>query len=497
MVYTDTLYDKAFAFKKGKKWRKLNQNFMIAIETLHQGCWYAIPMHNENRKAGGFLLEGGQAGLKWILDLANEEYQKGLDEYERIVQDRYHEEYIITFTGQTQMVGWQDLDKVKDYCHRNKLAARGTNFYPTFRHMSPMEMSWILRTEEQGRFCETALAALLTMEEYLGEELQADDCMWQHMSQEDYRGTIPALVQQRDGSWKLSDKEIDGHYEPSWPTAVLNDLEIARLKRVKKNADVWQVDKFLYEEPVLPDGFMEKQSFSQMASEEPAFYPEEPAFYPEGVVLFNECQGDVLAMNNSRFNQEGYKNLADMLRDAFKRCGRPRRFVVCRQESYDFFKNVCQKLDIELEMTEELPELMSIRQDCIHRNSCPEDMDDLDDLDDWDDGEFDLDELMSSGGHFGAGRGKKTALQQGKFPENELFTKEMLVAFMGAFWQTEKPAKLTNTELVDMVNTCIMMPCTKEAMDFIFNEVRKRMETGEIIGLDVIPGKKSNHKKKR
>lgn len=482
MVYTDTLYDKAFAFKKGKKWRKLGQNFMIAIETLHQGCWYALPMINENNRAGGFLLEGGQAGLKWVLDLANEEYQRSLGEYERIAQDRYHEEYIITFAGQMQMTGWQDLDKVKDYCQRKGLAARGPNFYPTFRYMAPMEMSWILREEEQGRLCEKALDALLAMEEYLGEELVAADGIWQQMSHSDYRGTIPALIEQKDGSWKLSAKEIDGHYEHQWPRAVLNDLEIARLKRVKKNADVWLVDKFLYEDPVFPGDIMERQSFRQMA-------PEEPAFYPEGVILFNDSQGDVLVMNNSRFSREGYRNLADMMRDAFRRCGRPRQFAVCRQESYEFFKDVCQKLDIELEMAEELPELMSIRDDCIRRDGMPEEFDE--------DDELELDELTTNGGHCLDGRGKKPGFQQGRCPENELFTKEMLLSFMDVFWHKDKASKLTMDQLMDMVNTCIMMPCTKEAMDFIFEEVRNRVEAGEMIGVEMIPGNKPHRKKKR
>ncbi len=486
MVYSDTLYDKAFAFKKGKKWRKLGQNFMIAIETLQHGCWYAVPLMTEGGKAGGFLLEGGQAGLKWLLDLTNHAYQDGLDDYERVAQDRYHEEYIITFAGLTQMAGWQDLDKVKDYCQRKGLSARGANFYPTFRYMAPMEMSWILKTEKQGRFCETALDALLAMEGYLGKELVAADGIWQYMAEEDYRGAIPALVEQGNGSWKFTTKEIDGHYEHTWPTAVLNDLEVARLKRVKKNADVWLVDKFIYEEPVFPDSFMERHNFREKA-------PEEPAFYPEGVILFNECQGDVLVMNNSRFNLEGYRNLADMLRDAFNRCGRPRQFVVCRQESYDFFKNVCRKLDIQLEMTAKLPELMAIRQDCIRRNGCPEDLDDLDDMDD----DFELDELAEDSGHFMDGRGKKPGSQQRKCPEDGLGSKEMLLSLMMAFWHTEEPSKLTQDQLSDLVNTCIMLPCSKEAMDFVFDEVRNRMETDEILGLDIIPGSKAKGKKKR
>lgn len=480
MVFSDELYDKAFAFKKMKKWRKLGHDFMIAIDTLEQGCWYAMPLLNTRQRAVGFLLEGGQAGLKWVLDLANQEYQENLNVYENIVQDRYHEEYVITFAELSQMTGWPDLEVLQDYCQRKGLVARGKNFYPTFRYMQPKYIPWFLQGREESLLCEKVLDALMEMDNMLGGRLKEADGAWQHFCHTDYKGTIPVLKERKDGSWQLMAREIDGHYEPKWPVAKLNDLEIARLKRVKKNADVWLVDKFLYNDVMFPEDMLLKSGCQRIKPHTL------PGYYPDGVIMLNDSQGDVLVMERVNFQMEGYSPFAQMLKEAFDKCGRPRRFTVCRQESYEFFKDVCMALDIELEMVEDLPELLAIRQDCIERKDASREQ------------EAEFDESAIEKRCSSKEQRKKQNLHLEHFAdelaENEVITYEMLIVYMTLFWGKDDIALLNTRELEDVVNMCVMMSVDKEGKDYVFGELQRRVDREEIVRVELVPNSKGRKK---
>ena len=480
MVFSDELYDKAFAFKKMKKWRRLGQNFIIAIDTLKQGCWYAMPFLDVQKRTTGFLLEGGQAGLRWVLDLADQEHQEHLNTYEHIVQGRYHEEYIINFTSLSSLMGWPDLEAIQEYCQKKDMVARGKNFYPVFRHVRPKYVPWFLMERKESLLCEKALEALMAMDNLLGRQLTEADGAWQHICHAGYKGTIPVLKEQKDGAWQLSRMEIDGHYEPEWPVAKLNDLDIARLKRVKKNADVWLVDKFIYNDVMYPEDLLLKPD------DPPLKGHRLPGYYPDGVVMMNDSQGDVLVMNRVSFQLESYTPLAQMLKDAFNKCGRPRQFMVCRQESYDFFQDVCKDLGIELTMAEELTDLLCIRQDCI------------DGYDGSGEFDLDLDEFAMEQRFSQEEQRKKQLLQFEHFThglaDDGVITGGMIIVYMAMSWHKEDIALLTMAELEEVVNMCLLMPVTKEAMDYVFGELRRRTRTDEIGAVVLIPG--SNRRRK-
>ena len=325
---------------------------------------------------------------------------------------------------------------------------------------------------------------------------------------------MPAVVQQEDGSWELGEEEIPALGTLNWPRLLLNDFDTARIKRFPKNGSTWQMEKFVHD--------MDDMTFA-CQGKVGELLDAGAGVYVDALVVYDETAGHVMFMDNFFMRLEGQSGIMSFLVDAMEKDGRPMKIVVGSEESYEFIKEFCRKLDIQLVM-DEVPQLVTIRENVLAGRNPMEDFDDeewepTDPRDEWDAVHDHVPDVMPKDmdNRFAGGDKKKgsTNVINKKVEEDVVKLTQLVASYMKARdgSRTKKKAekaldsyldshypelmnKVDNEMLEILLNLAMAFPIDSMFFFDVMGEYQRRVALGETGFLTInMPRGKDKHKR--
>ena len=343
----DIMYDEAFRLKKAKAWRMLDDREIVAVRTMHDGTWFCTLMVDEYGYRNGICVYDEQSGVSVLRQIMDLELDEGREIYEQLELVLSHYGYIIGFASKSSITEDPVGAGTLDYCKRKKIRARGKNFYPMIKVLRPHHIPWKLETEADLRIVTAVMRVFGQMD---------DDFVWQNgggtLERFDEKIAVPVFVENEDGSFRLGTMQLPRCRELEYSSPDWNDLQAARLKKVKKTSSVWLAECFLMMQCIAEGG-------DELAEGE---HPEHAPFYPENLVVLDDATGSIVMMESSSEDAD-YEVILDKLCSVILSNGRPRQILVRTKRTEKFFKKLCRRLDIKLVLDEELLELKDLRDD--------------------------------------------------------------------------------------------------------------------------------------
>lgn len=384
----ENLYAMAFAMHKEKNWLSLPWDFMIGIHTQKYGTWYGLPMlDNDKYKQGvGFVIYDKEEGLPVIRHILDQDRMEKASRYEGMSFYFQEKSYYITYENKS------DLDKdeaawLTAYCKKHDLVLRRRRSFPSFQYSDPGFELRSLENGEEIALCEKFLSALAALDALLAKK-ELLPKQGQAMSPLNKDLTVPSLTEQSDGSWQLGREILPPAGTLHWTCLVPNDFDTVRFKRFPKSGNVWQMEKFahlMFDPDSISRGRLKKLIDAGKAP------------YIDSLAVYDETQGHVMLMDNFVMRVEGQNGIMSFLADAMAQSGRPMQIVVGSEETYEFIRKFCQRLDIQLIM-DEVPQLEKIRNNVLECRDPMENFDDEEWLPADPDGDWD-DEPLDNHGH--------------------------------------------------------------------------------------------------
>lgn len=361
----DILYDEAFSLKKAKVWRMLDERAIVAVRTLHDGTWFCTLMVDENGNNHGICVYDEQRGVSVLRQIMDFGMDADRETYERVELVLSHYGYMIGYASKSLLAEAPDGKQVLDYCKRKKLRASGKNFYPLIKALRPQHMPWKLETEADLRIVTAVMRAFGQMDEDFIRH--ADGCWLERF---DEKVAVPVWTENEDGSFKLGTMQLPRYRELEYSSPDWNDLQAARLKKVKKTSSVWLAECFQMMQCIAEGG-------DELAEGE---HPERAPFYPENLAVLDDATGSIVMMEISGEDAD-YEAILDKLCSIILSNGRPRQIMVRTKRTEKLFKKLCRRLDIKLVLDEELLELKDLRDDFMSDMSGIDYMDEYDEDD--------------------------------------------------------------------------------------------------------------------
>ena len=361
----DNLYTKAFAMRKKKHWLNLPWDFLIGIKTKHHGMWYGLPIVNYDDTDIGFAIYDKAYGLPVVRYMLDKEQMNKLSDYEYNSILYQQNVYYFVFENKSGLKQWQEAEWLKDYCEKHDLKCRGRRCYPSFRRLKPGFYASDLNSVAEISFCETFVGALEALDRMLeaGELVPQQGQCGEKIKE---KITLPVLLEQANGGWQLGKENLPPAGTLNWPCLLPNDFDTVRMKRFPKNGCTWQLEKFVHDMNEMTynvDGRVEE------------LLQEGAGVYVDALIIYDEAMGHIMFMDNFFMRIEGQNAIMSFMTEAMEKDGRPMKIVVGSEESYEFMKVFCQKLDIQL-VLDEVPQLVTMRENVLAGRNPVESLDD-------------------------------------------------------------------------------------------------------------------------
>ncbi|MGM9540103.1 DUF6930 domain-containing protein [Anaerovibrio sp.] len=345
----DKLYDNIFALKKAGGWRGLKEHNIVAVRTLHDGTWFCTVIPDEKDRGSCIYVYDAGQGVNVLRQILDEDIQRECDDYLRLELLLSYSGYIIDYGEKQLLQGKAEENRILAYCSRRNLQAGGKRFYPILKAVRPKHIAWPLCSEADVRVV-TAVAGVFCL---LGEDFVRNGCV-SRLIRFDDKIMVPVFSEQEDGSFVQGTMALPKYRETAYDSPDWNDLQAARLKKVRKTSNVWMADCFLMLHGVVGEDFSSGQD------ELPARAP----FYPDALVVLDDATGAMLMVDLSGEDAD-YGQVLDNLCKLIQSEGRPRQIMVCSSKAEQFFQTLCRRLDIKLVVEASLPELEDIRDDLL------------------------------------------------------------------------------------------------------------------------------------
>lgn len=345
----DELYDAAFRLKKAKGWRLLEEQNIVAVRTLHDGTWFCCVMMNDG-SSPDICVYDDQQGVNVMRQILDVKLQEDYDDYARIELLLSYNGYLIGYAPRRLLQGQASEQRLLDYCKRKKLKAGGKNFYPLLKVMRPRHVAWCLQDEKDIRIATAIMKAFCLIDDVFLQKSPVPKLV--HF---DDKLMVPVISEKEDGDFSFGRLPLPKFRESAFFSPDWNDLQAARLKKVKKTSDVWTADCFLMLHGVVGED----------DPPEDGSVPAQVPFYPEALVVLDDATDAMLMMDLSGEDAD-YGRILDGLYNLILSEGRPRQILVSSRKTEKFLKKLCRRLDIRLVFEQFLPELEDIRDDLLN-----------------------------------------------------------------------------------------------------------------------------------
>lgn len=327
---TDRMYELAFQYKKTKLWKKLYdcEIFALKLSNGETGFCCVMGMAGQVNAVSLYL---GDKGFQSYRNIAKERFP--MYDYEAMLMSQ---DCLQCGFDSKDALHPRELDEVRIYTKKNGITLRGANAFPQFLKYQPYYHPWFVFSDvEQGYMCE-ALEACIAMAGFLQHKTKSEIGLSNPF---ETGQTIPCLIREA-GSYVITHIDLPTEWRQEYPTPTLkNEFSIARLKQAKK--------KGIFECKIirLPAAVQETE--------------EDVPYYPAVLLSVNRTSELVYPTNPIRHLEENPESLLESFVEKLLEneiC--PRKMETNDVYTFEFLKNLCNAVGIQLVLTEkELPAL--------------------------------------------------------------------------------------------------------------------------------------------
>lgn len=347
MDYTE-LFDKVFAFKAAKAWRKMKSDDAFVVETREHGIWFCMPLMIKGRTAG-MVIQDKSNGLNVLDSFLRSDLPDLLTPYELHEVMTAGTSYSVMFCDKSHAEDEWHFDALQEYLDMKGIRACGASFYPSFKVQYPRCVPWGIEKPEEAKILSALLDAMCAYSDYLAAgKLQLGCVEWSDKNArlDLIKEVAPGKFEPRIYKGSLTDRE--------YASPCFNDLEAAKMRRLKCNGSRWGVDYFM-----LLDPFVDEEV-------EPGMMPNEPPHFPDVLAVVDETRGGTLALLLADTRKGDFSGPLNGFAGAIKELGRPREIDVCSERSYALLKKVCKQLSIKLVLKDDMERLLEFRENVLH-----------------------------------------------------------------------------------------------------------------------------------
>lgn len=453
MLSLDILYDEALALQAKEVWRtKPNIGYFLGVRTLQDGTWFSYATD-----FGNFITifddAKGVSAFRQFLDI--EGWHK-TPEPERIDLIHGYPGYNFSFVDSAEAKEWPNGSELLDYCERRGLQLNGRHDCPVFQALRPKRVPVAINMEGDVRILSAVLRAYLCVDQLLQDE-DFDSSELQPIPEHyEDEAKVFLLAEQPDGSFVREIAKLPPYLKESPLELVMNDIQAARLRRLKKNGRVWCADRFLSD---VPYDIGEKTPLSPWEKFARRKQPMKNGIFPDCLLLLDDSNGEVVLAEICKMavGQEEY--FFKCLQDVLQTRGLPRQIVVCSEQAEHYFGTFCQQLGIQLQLNPSMDEFLAPM-----RNS-------LEELD----GMY----YVDGGGNLDSELDSMLAMAELQDILSENFKGESL-------------DELSNEDFAAMLEYGLQNDFNNEMWGMLQEEYRFRLQAGLIGGLTLKPGRKDN-----
>lgn len=343
------LYSLAFEFKRKKLWKKLWDSDMFAVKLSNGEIGYISIMGaaGEHFALGLYIGDDGFNSYRKIAE--SDEF--GLSDCELGETDLCQDCLQCSFEDR-QWLSEDEYEEVKAYARENSIRLTGKNSYPKFTKYKPDCYPWFLQTKEEQELLCQALSAAIEVSKLLDE----DKIAIEEIDFDDDAYTMP-LLELKGEKYTLSNVKIPDEKAVEYPEPQLDEVTLARLKKVKKQ-DIWECRLVRLPEPV------------QSA-------PDEMPKLPVMLIVGESKSGIVIPPIPVVDYEENAAEMLNMFADSLLEgniC--PKEIQVCDERTYDFVRQFCKDLKIKLAFVDDLPVADEIAEGIIEHLDKNDEFDD-------------------------------------------------------------------------------------------------------------------------
>ncbi|MDO4370339.1 MAG: hypothetical protein Q4D43_03380 [Clostridia bacterium] len=331
----DSLYDLAFQFKETRLWKKLWDSELFAVKLDDGSIGYCCVM-GKNGEHIALAVYLGDAGLDSYRAIADQEFI--VDECE-LHECGLRQDCVSVSFETREFIHPITWDEMGEYCARRGIVRRGAMKLPNFERMKPYRSIWYITDERDAAHIRAGLEAALEV----SERLKTATPKQLGFSQEaPFNRSIPLLTKTESG-YTWSSITLSPHRTiQDYPEGHIDEFTLMRLKKVKKTGHTWSVRIFSSPEPISieeleSDGRMEAPVFPfiLMAADET----------DQRVLDVAVCQDADEASFNESFTSRFVKQILDE--------GKPAKLIAEGERAEDFFTDICDQLDIQIELSDD------------------------------------------------------------------------------------------------------------------------------------------------
>lgn len=338
---SDKLFEMAFKYKKTKIWNKLFDNIIFAVK-LPGGVTGYISISGFTGENYGLSLYIGDRGFDSFKTLVNMDTMEELDKDSPLLRQELilQQDCLKCLFQNKDELTEPEYEQVKSYTRRNGINLRGRYAFPQFIKYSPGFCPWFIQSGQDEEYLARALEAAVEMGDILKTK-KFQDIGLKNIN--GYTDTIP-LMELKEGKFHIGSTPVPKPVPELYIVPeVYNELNVAKLKNVKKNS-IWQCELVQFPEPVQDS-------------------PEEVPVFPMIFLAVESNSGFVLpAMPFEDYNKNP-GGMLDGVVDAFlqqKAC--PAAIQARDERTYYFLEGFCRKLKIKLEIVRILPLMDEIEE---------------------------------------------------------------------------------------------------------------------------------------
>lgn len=325
----DKLYELAFAYKKAKPWKKINESQVFAVR-LPDGRIGYISIMGDGGEYYALSLFIGDKGLKTLRVIERVGQGKGTAlEREEIV---YVMDCLNCVYDGKDALDEDEYEAASRYAREHKIRISGKKAFPHFLKYRPGYMLWpIQRDDEREWLCRALEATMEMLRQIKDRKLHIPA----------FNGDVEMLplMEYTEDGFTLSSVRLPEEKPASFPEPIMmNDINLARLKKIKKGG-VWECKTAYIDQP------------AQNSEAEAPVFP---------LVLFaaNPQNNEILPPVTVFHYEENASELLNEFVAALLDGGlRPREIRVCEERTYALMKSLCKRLKISLTMVEKLEEV--------------------------------------------------------------------------------------------------------------------------------------------
>ncbi len=340
-MFTDELYEAAFAYRNTKLWKQLFDSELFAVRFADGEIGYCCVMGLAGEHIA-LAVYVGEEGFQSFRELA---FREDDEDEEPDISWMFRQSCLQCAFGSRDDLSEEELSEARGYTQSHRIRMRGAHAWPNFTKSARYRIPWRLEGEQDERRMTEALRAGVELAEIL-KKRSKDDIGLYPVDEETQR--LPLLTP-LDTGYALSTTPVPPEWEEEFPEpSPLEAGQVDELLKLRKRG--------VYDcELIRLPGLLEGQADA-----------EEAPYFPALVLCADAKTGQMLATNAVT----DYDTRPESLRDEFLRalvdsgeC--PRAVRVRNEQTRALLSNLCIEGHILFSVEENLPGLDGAREQVL------------------------------------------------------------------------------------------------------------------------------------